>query len=174
MQWNHQTYSGWGRVQFSSADLARPERQGHLATLIRDTDRLLPIGNLRSYGDAALTSGAHAVTTQRLDRFLSFDAETGILEAESGVTMGTLLRVFAPKGWIPPVIPGTGMTTLGGALANDIHGKNHHIVGSIGQHVSAFTLITADGRVQKVTPEDPLFKATLGGVGQTGFMDAGS
>ncbi len=172
MQWNDTTYTGWGRVLSAEAEMARPERHAALARLITDSDKILPVGNLRSYGDAALTEDGRALNTSRLDRFIDFDSDTGVLEAEPGVTLGEILRVFAPKGWMPAVLPGTGMTTLGGAIANDVHGKNHLRAGSFGQHVESLMLMTADGRVQKISAEsDPeLFKATVGGVGQTGII----
>ena len=173
MRWNTLTYNGWGRAVSATADVARPERHGVLTELISDSDHILPFGNLRSYGDAALTVN-QAVSTARLDRMLAFDPNTGVLEAEAGVTLGQILSTMAPKGWMPPVLPGTGMTTLGGAIANDIHGKNHHVAGSFGQFVEQLTLLTAEGKTRVLTPGDDadLFRATLGGVGQTGMITA--
>lgn len=172
MQWNKTEYSGWGRVQRVSANIARPERHAALGAMIADCDQILPVGNLRSYGDAALVDDGNALRTVRLDRLIDFDPETGVLEAEPGITLGEILRVFAPRGWMPAVLPGTGMTTLGGAIANDVHGKNHHGVGSFGQHVESLMLMTADGKARKIGPdlEPELFKATVGGVGQTGVI----
>ena len=174
MQWNKTRYQGWGRVSGAEAAIARPERHGVLADLITSSPKILPHGQLRSYGDAALADGGWALSTARLDRMLSFDPETGILEAEAGITLGEILRLMAPRGWMPPVLPGTGYTTLGGAIANDVHGKNHHIAGSFGQFVDRITLLMADGKTEivsaKKTPD--LFRATVGGVGQTGLITA--
>ncbi|GAA0284935.1 FAD-binding protein [Rhodovulum strictum] len=169
MQWKTADYAGWGRAIRVRGTLTRPERLGALATAL--TGRGPAIGNFRSYGDAALNAGGAAVQMTRLDRLLSFDAETGVLEAEAGTTIAELLRVFAPRGWMPPVMPGTGFATLGGCIANDVHGKNHHDAGSFGQHVLAVTLMTDTGP-RAVTPEaDPgLFRATMGGLGQTGAI----
>ena len=168
MRFRTTVYSGWGRALTAKGALARPERQGALERLA--ASRPAPaIGNCRSYGDACLNDGGQAVVTTRLDRILGFDPETGEVEAEAGTTLGDLLRVFAPKGWLPPVMPGTGFATLGGAIAMDVHGKNHHGHGSFGQHVTAMTLATPDG-VQSLTPDDPLFRATMGGIGQTGIV----
>ena len=106
----------------------------------------------------------------RLDRLIAFDPDNGVLEAEAGVTLGDLLRVLAPRGWRPAVVPGTGFATLGGAIAMDVHGKNHHAVGSFGAHVEMLALMGADGVEREVTPDTPLFKATVGGLGQTGVI----
>ena len=174
MRWNRQNYSGWGRVLWSEADITRPERQGALSELVASTDHVLGYGSLRSYGDAALTRAGRALSTARLDRFLKFDQSTGVLDAEAGLQLGEILRVLAPRGWVPTVLPGTGKTTIAGAIANDVHGKNHHIVGSFGEHLDQITLITADGKTRKTSPtrESQLFQATVGGVGQTGLITA--
>jgi len=108
-----------------------------------------------------------------LDRFIAFDAESGILRAEAGVSFSEILRLVAPKGWFPPTTPGTRFVTLGGALANDVHGKNHHGAGSIGRHVRAFGLLRSDRGRLTVTPQnDPaLFASTVGGLGLTGVIE---
>lgn len=174
MRWNEVTYSGWGKVLSSTAKTARPERHAHLADIIIDTQRILPVGNCRSYGDAPLAAEGNAIRTERLDRMLSFDKETGVLEAEAGIKLGEILRLFSPLGWMPAVLPGTGMTTLGGAIANDIHGKNHHVAGSFGEHVESITIITAEGKARTVSAKKDanLFRATIGGVGQTGLISS--
>ena len=108
-----------------------------------------------------------------LDRFIAFDAESGILRAEAGVSFSEILRLVVPKGWFPPTTPGTRFVTLGGALANDVHGKNHHGAGSIGRHVRAFGLLRSDRGRLTVTPQnDPaLFASTIGGLGLTGVIE---
>lgn len=170
MAWKRTEYSGWGRVRRATGELARPERLSHLERLAAETPAPA-LGNRRSYGDACLNSGGRAVDMTRLDRIISFDAATGVLEAEAGVTMGDLTRVFAPRGWLPAVMPGTGFATLGGCIANDVHGKNHHGAGSFGQHVLSVTLINGKTRtVATPARHKALFAATMGGLGQTGAI----
>ena len=174
--WKATTLQGWGRNLASDCLAARPERlrELHAALDTPEGRTLIAHGAGRSYGDAALNTGGAAVLTGRLDRILSFDAATGLLVAEPGVTFADLLAVFLPRGFIAPVSPGTAFVTLGGALANDVHGKNHHIAGSIGEHVPWFDLLLPDGTVLRVSEDsDPaLFRATLGGIGLTGIITA--
>lgn len=122
MTWKTTEYSGWGRVHRAKGDLARPERVSSLKQL--SADRPAPaIGMRRSYGDACLNDGGAAIDMTRLDRILAFDEESGTVHVEAGAQIGALLKVFAPKGWLPPVMPGTGFATVGGAIAMDVHGK---------------------------------------------------
>ena len=168
MTWKETEYSGWGRVLKAKGQVARPERGSALAALVQNTPAPA-IGRLRSYGDASLNSGGRAIDMSRMDRVLSFDAESGLVEVEAGMEIGQLLRLFAPRGWLPPVMPGTGFATVGGGIAMDVHGKNHHGIGSFGCHVEAITLMTRDGP-KRITPgrNKELFRATVGGLGQTG------
>lgn len=167
MRWKPSEYTGWGRVHRAKGQLARPERASALAALVSE-EPAPAIGMRRSYGDACLNSDGKAVDMTRLDRVLSFDDETGLVHVEAGCQIGQLLKMFAPNGWLPPVMPGTGFATVGGGIAMDVHGKNHHGAGSFGQHVTEFTLMTPAGP-KTVTPKDAaLFKATVGGLGQTG------
>ncbi|KAA9010305.1 FAD-binding protein [Histidinibacterium aquaticum] len=168
MTWKRTRYAGWGRALWADGELARPERQRDLPALATEGPA---IGNRRSYGDAALVSGGRASDLTRLDRILGFDEETGILHVEAGATLGDIARLFAPRGWLPPVMPGTGFATVGGAIAMDVHGKNHHGAGSFGQHVTEIELLGPDGP-RTLTPEDPLFRATMGGLGQTGILSS--
>ncbi|WP_296765483.1 FAD-binding oxidoreductase [Sediminimonas sp.] len=167
MTWKHLTYTGWGRALHAHGEMARPERVADL--------RALPpapaIGNRRSYGDACLNNEGRTVDMTRLDRLLSFDEETGLLEAEAGITLGEITRLMAPRGWLLPVLPGTGFATLGGAIAMDVHGKNHHNAGSFGQHVAAIRLLQ-NGKLRGVTAKTAptLMRATIGGLGQTGAI----
>ncbi len=169
MRWKPAEYAGWGRALRASGDLARPERQSTLTALMGD-EPAPAIGNCRSYGDACLNNGGRAVQMLRLDRMLSFDVANGIVHVEAGMQLGELARIFAPRGWLPAVMPGTGFATVGGAIAHDVHGKNHHGAGSFGQHVEAFTLITPQGKTRRITRDDPLFRVTVGGLGQTGVI----
>jgi decaprenylphospho-beta-D-ribofuranose 2-oxidase len=167
---------GWGRAPLAASGAFRPERLGELrAALVKTVATgVLARGGGRSYGDQALNSGGHVVLTERLDRVLAFDPATGLLVAEPGLTFEALLRLFLPRGWLVPVSPGTGFATLGGAVANDVHGKNHDRVGSFGDHVAWLELLLADGSQRRVSPEqDPaLFHATIGGMGLTGIVTA--
>lgn len=168
MSWNEIEVTGWGRVLRSRAEVARPERAAALAALGGQGPA---IGMRRSYGDAMQNAGGRLVDMTRLDRFLSFDSAGGLLHVEAGAQIGDIVRAFAPRGWLPPVMPGTGFATVGGAIANDVHGKNHHGAGSFGEHVEALTLLR-DGRPTEITPErqPDLFRATVGGLGQTGVI----
>lgn len=124
----------------------------------------------RSYGDSALAP--YAFITRRLDHVTMFDQDTGILECQAGVTLDDLLRIFLPRGWLPPVLPGTRYVTVGGAVASDIHGKNHHHDGCFSDHVLFFDLMLADGTIARCSPKKnkELFRATCGGMGLTGLI----
>ncbi|MCP5075097.1 MAG: FAD-binding oxidoreductase [Rhodobacteraceae bacterium] len=171
MRWKETEYSGWGRVLHAKGELARPEKPAALTAVLAD-EAGPALGSLRSYGDAALNDGGRAVQMTRLDRFLGFDPTTGVLEAEAGVSITDILSTFAPKGWMPAVMPGTGFATLGGCIANDVHGKNHHGAGSFGQYVKSIELMAASGTTKKVSPSrnKDLYRATVGGLGQTGII----
>ncbi len=170
MRWKTTEYTGWGRALQATADIARPERQSDLTSLSADSPAPA-IGQLRSYGDAALNNSGRAIDMTRFTRILGFDRDTGRVTVEAGVQIGELALTFAARGWIPPVMPGTGFATVGGCIANDVHGKNHHVVGSFGQHVTEISLLQ-NGKKKTVTPEKTpdLFKATVGGLGQTGII----
>lgn len=131
---------------------------------------LLPYGMGRSYGDVALNDSGYALLTRRLDRFIAFDPASGLLQAEAGVTLDEILALVVPHGWFLPVTPGTRFVTLGGALANDVHGKNHHIAGCFGGHVTRFELLRSDGERIECRPGDAWFRATIGGLGLTGLV----
>ena len=168
MRWKQTEYTGWGRVHRAKGDLARPERASALAETLRDTPAPA-IGMRRSYGDACLNDGGRAIDMTRLDRILAFDNQTGLIHVEAGAQIGQLLKVFAPRGWLPPVMPGTGFATVGGAIAMDVHGKNHHGAGSFGCHVEDITLMTPKGpSVISAGKNKSLVRATIGGLGQTG------
>ena len=168
MRWKASDYTGWGRVLRASGELARPERAEAVARLTAGTPSPA-IGMRRSYGDACLNDGGRAIDMTRLDRILDFDTSTGALHVEAGARIGDLLATFSPRGWLPPVMPGTGFATVGGGIGMDVHGKNHHGAGSLGQHVTEITLMTREGP-RTITPDADasLFKATVGGLGQTG------
>jgi FAD/FMN-containing dehydrogenase len=132
----------------------------------------LPFGNGRSYGDSCLAASDRAIGMRGLCRIVSFDRSTGVLVSDAGLLLSDLLDVTLPCGWFPPVTPGTQFVTLGGAIANDVHGKNHHRRGTIGRYVRALQLFRSDGGWIHCSPgERPeLFTATIGGLGLTGFI----
>ncbi|MCA3260766.1 MAG: FAD-binding oxidoreductase [Telmatospirillum sp.] len=173
VRWKNSRVAGWGRYAAASSRVARPERQSELDRALADAGAsLIARGAGKAYGDAAQNDGADVATTLRLDRLLAFDPATGVLECEAGVTFRTLLDVFVPKGFVPPVSPGTAFATVGGALAADVHGKNHDRNGSFGDHVLWFDLLCADGQTRRVSPDShpDLFAATIGGMGLTGIV----
>lgn len=134
--------------------------------------KLLALGNGRSYGDVCLNPDGALIDMSGHDRFISLDPETGVLRAEAGVTLGEIQRVALPQGWLLPVTPGTQFVTLGGAVANDVHGKNHHAMGSFGDHVTELVLLRSDAGRQICSAEAQreLFAATIGGLGLTGLI----
>ena len=159
---------GWGGMSCTAEELLDEdlERIARRAVLTR--------GLGRSYGDSSLPpEGAGAVAGSVLaDRIQSFDSETGILRAEAGLSLGEIQRLFLPRRWSAPVLTGTQFVTLGGMVAADVHGKNHHIDGTIGRHLVELELLTAGGRVVHCSPqnETELFRATIGGMGLTGHI----
>ena len=161
--------SGWGRCPVQSCELERPERY---ADLRPDAASVIARGQGRSYGDAALNENRRVLLTERVNRLLEFDAARGILRAEAGTTLAEILKVIVPKGWFLPVTPGTKFVSLGGCVAADVHGKNHHHDGSFGDHVLSIEMILADGSRKTCSPsENPeLFWASVGGMGLTGII----
>jgi decaprenylphospho-beta-D-ribofuranose 2-oxidase len=162
--------SGWGNYPRLEVRTRRFRGQEALAALVADSDSLIARGNGRAYGDAALNPKL-TVSTLAHDRLLAFDAATGRLACEAGVLLSDLIEVFLPRGWFVPVTPGTRLVTVGGMIAADVHGKNHHRHGSFGRHVDSLRLMTGQGVVTCSPTERPeLFRATLGGMGLTGVI----
>jgi len=161
--------SGWGRYPVQFCELERPERY---ADLRPDADSVIARGQGRSYGDAALNENGRVLLTERVNRLLEFDMVNGILRAEAGTTLAEILDVIVPVGWFLPVTPGTKFVSLGGCVAADVHGKNHHHEGSFGAHVLSMELILADGSRVACSPSEKavLFWATVGGMGLTGII----
>lgn len=170
MRWKTETAHGWGRALSATSEVARPERTRDLTNILANAS-IPAAGNRRSYGDASLNDLGRALDMTRLDKILAFDEETGVLKVEAGVQLGEITCLFAPRGWLPAVLPGTGFATIGGAIAMDVHGKNHHEVGSFGQHLVSVTLLS-NGKTKTIKPDRDatLFKATVGGLGQTGVI----
>ena len=164
--------AGWGRTNPSVATLHRAGDDAELARLVTDAGRrgVLARGLGRSYGDAAQNGGGVVVDMTVRDKVLSVDLSTALVTVEAGVSLDQLMRLLLPLGLFVPVTPGTRQVTVGGAIAADIHGKNHHVDGSFGQHVLALDLLCADGTIQQLTPESELFWATVGGMGLTGLV----
>ncbi len=152
-----------------TASLIRPEIYRQLNHFTGPT---ISRGLGSSYGDAALNQEAQVILMERLDRILAFNAQTGSITCEAGLSLDKLLQFIVPKGWFIPVTPGTAYVSLGGCFASDVHGKNHHRVGSFAQHVSALELITSSGQAVYCSPEknSELFWATAGGMGLTGII----
>ena len=134
--------------------------------------KFLPIGARRSYGDVALNPGGSVLSTEGIDKFVSFDVDSGELECEAGVLIREIQSTFVSRGWISPVTPGTSYVTVAGAIANDVHGKNHHTRGSFGNHVLEIVLARSDGSVVTCSEQKnkELFTATIGGLGLTGLI----
>ena len=166
--------SGWGQVRRGRAKVARPERLRDIERVFAQAGglRICGRGAGRSYGDCAVNTGGILMLTDRLNRVLSFDEATGEIAVEPGVSFRQLLEVFLPRGWLVPVSPGTGFVTIGGAVANDVHGKNHERDGSFGQHVVELDVMTPDGVLHTIGPaRNPnWFRATIGGAGLTGIL----
>ena len=165
---------GWGRFPLEPCTVYRPEREAGVAHLLGSTasSSYIARGLGRSYGDAALNRGGGVVSHLRLNRFLAFDADTGVVECEAGVSLGEIVDLFLPRGWLPPILPGTRHVTVGGAIASDVHGKNHPADGSFAACVEEFRLQPPGGGPLRCSREErpELFRATLGGMGLTGAI----
>ncbi|HET6189148.1 MAG TPA: FAD-binding oxidoreductase, partial [Trebonia sp.] len=168
------TLTGWGRIAPSAAELAAPASDAEAAALLRQPrapgGAVIPRGLGRSYNNAAQSAGGLVLSTGRLNRIISLDPATGVAVCEAGVSLEQLMVAGLPAGWFVPVSPGTRQVTIGGAIAADVHGKNHHVTGSFARHVLSFDLLAPDGGSRTVTPDDELFWATAGGMGLTGFI----
>jgi len=160
----------WGMYPKITSTVYRLISKRRLERVISEHDALIPYGNGRSYGDSAL--GRSIIHTRPYNYFLSFDEECGLLHVQAGVLLSEILEVFVPKGWFLKVTPGTKLITVGGAIASDVHGKNHHVEGCFSECISEFTMMLPDGETvvcsKESTPE--LFKATCGGMGLTGVI----
>jgi decaprenylphospho-beta-D-ribofuranose 2-oxidase len=174
MNWPLRSLQAWGRLNAAPMRVAAPASEDAALARLREAEAStwIPFGAGRSYGDQALNGGGAALLTGGLGRVLAVDADEGTLVAEAGLSIGEALRTCLAQGWLPPVSPGTGFATLGGCLANDVHGKNHESHGSFGRHVLWFDLLLPSGEVRRVSPNDEplLFNATVGGMGLTGLI----
>ncbi|MCI0450512.1 MAG: FAD-binding oxidoreductase [Chlorobi bacterium] len=163
--------SGFGKFPKAVCQVSRPLNIDEIRGYLNESS-VTPRGLGRSYGDAALNEKGIVTESVLMNRFLSFDESRGIVKCEAGVTYKDLLDTFVLKGWFPPVTPGTKYVTIGGAIASDVHGKNHHIDGSISNFVKSFKILSASGEILKCsrTQNSDLFWATVGGMGLTGFI----
>jgi FAD/FMN-containing dehydrogenase len=165
------TLESWGQLPARPAREERWWSQRGAALPAADMP-LLAYGNGRSYGDVGLNAGGILLHTRGIDRFIAFDEETGVLTCEAGVLLSEIIDHFVPRGWFLPVTPGTRFVTVGGAIANDVHSKNHHRAGTFGCHVRCFELLRSDGsrRVCSRLENSEWFAATVGGLGLTGLV----
>ncbi|MGH7948551.1 MAG: FAD-binding protein, partial [Candidatus Binataceae bacterium] len=167
------TLAGWGRYPLAASDVFRPEKLDELRAVVSsDSGSIIARGAGRAYGDAALNGDNRGVNLERLNRMLAFDPDTCILRCEAGVTLAEIIDVFLPRGFVPPDTPGTRHVTLGGSVAADVHGKNHHRESSLATHVLSLDLVLASGEVRHCSREEDadLFRATVGGMGLTGVI----
>lgn len=162
-------YVSWGRYPYQS-------QQGidlqWLSDALPSSEVFLPQGNARSYGDSCMNQGGPVLSTRFLRRFLDFNPETGVIRCEAGVQLADILAVAEPQGWFLPVTPGTKFATVAGSVANDVHGKNHHLEGTFGCHVLQFELLRSDGERLRCSPNEnqSWYNATIGGLGLTGLI----
>jgi FAD/FMN-containing dehydrogenase len=165
-------FESWGRYPTLDATLVPLNWEGDFPLRKAPATRQLPVGAGRSYGDVCLLKDGTLLHTRGMDRLLHFDPATGVLRCEAGVTLAEILNFAVPRGFFLPVTPGTKYVTVGGAIANDIHGKNHHIAGTFGRHVLSFELVRSDGSRFLCSPieNQDWFSATIGGMGLTGLI----
>jgi FAD/FMN-containing dehydrogenase len=168
--------AGWGNYPMSESYTLHTRGEEDLKKILQEDvlreDTLIARGLGRSYGDQALNDNSNVAVCTRLNYFISWDDKTGILECQAGVSLEEIISAFAPRGWLPMICPGTKFVTIGGAIANDIHGKAHHIDGSFVNCVLSFTILLADGttRVASRTENADLFWANFGGLGLLGVI----
>ncbi|WP_372796773.1 FAD-binding protein [Pontiella sp.] len=162
--------SDWGNYPVIEAEVNGFDTTEQLKRQLEQPGEVIAFGNGRSYGDASLQN--KILLTRRFNKFLSFDRETGELCCQAGVLLAEILDVFVPKGWFLPVTPGTKLITVGGAIAADVHGKNHHVDGSFGQHIRSMDVMRNDGSVVTCSPEEnaEFFNVTVGGMGLSGII----
>jgi FAD/FMN-containing dehydrogenase len=165
-------FESWGRYPTLQADLVALNWTGDFPLSKPPATRMLPVGAGRSYGDVCLLENGTLLHTRGMDRLLAFDTATGVLRCEAGATLAEILDFAVPRGFFLPVTPGTKYVTVGGAIANDIHGKNHHVAGTFGHHVLRFELVRSDGTRLFCSPTENAewFAATIGGMGLTGLI----
>ena len=167
---NQTLISGWGGYPIRKTNMVYPTNIEQIQNIIKKSD-LIARGNGRAYGDSSINE-KNTISMKYFDHILSFDDSSGILVAESGVLLGDIIHTFLPKGWFPYVTPGSKFTTIGGLIAADVHGKNHHKDGSFRNFVDWFELINSKGEIKKCSKNEnsELFEWTIGGMGLTGII----
>ena len=161
--------ANWGNYPVVASEESSFSREDQLQDLLHTETPLIARGNGRCYGDASL--GTHSISTLKYDKVLSFDIEKGLFECQAGVTLDQILDIIVPKGWFLPVTPGTKFITVGGAVASDVHGKNHHVDGAFSNQVVSMDVITSQGLITCSPDQEPdLYWATCGGMGLTGII----
>jgi decaprenylphospho-beta-D-ribofuranose 2-oxidase len=165
-----QFLASWGNYPRVNAEVFEPANRAEIQSLILENERIIARGNGKSYGDAALAP--KLISTHKLDQIISFDAEQGVVECEAGVMLSDLLKIMVPAGWFFQVTPGIKQITVGGAIASDVHGKNHPGAGCFSEHLISFELMTASGEVKTCSRSEnaELFWQTCGGMGWTGVV----
>ena len=161
-------YESWGR--YPSARMANVEPIFWLSTppaLHTFTETVLPFGQGRSYGDSCLNEGGTLLDTAPLSRFIRFDGDRGVIQCEAGVTFAEILKIIVPRGWFLPVTPGTKYVSVGGAIAHDIHGKNHHKAGTFSRHITRFLLLRSSGEQLVCSPTENIDLFNARSVGTT-------
>lgn len=164
--------SSWGRLSTSPHHIEVINTPQNARNVLSNRSSGVAFGNGRSYGDACLNNGGTLWLTRGMNCFISFNRTSGLLRCEAGILIKDIQDVTIPSGWMLPVTPGTQLLTLGGAIANDVHGKNHHVMGSFGNHVNQIKLLRTNGEIIECGPElnSEWFAATLGGIGLTGLI----
>lgn len=166
-------YTSWGGVpQVVHRDIREIRWRTDIPTLCEIEAPMLPFGYGRSYGDSCLNAGGTLLDVTPMNRFIAFDTEKGVIRCEAGVSLEQVIDLIVPHGWYIPVSPGTKYVSIGGAIANDVHGKNHHVAGTFGCHVTQFELLRSDGERLLCSPDEnrEWYEATIGGLGLTGLI----
>jgi len=163
--------AGWGNYPMSDSYVFQPSGESDLKKVLNKL-KVIPRGLGRSYGDQAVNDAKHVAVCTKMNHFIAWDEAQGVLECEAGVSLEEIITYFAPKGWLPMICPGTKFVTIGGAIANDIHGKAHHIDGSFVNCVNSFKIMLADGSTVEAsrTENSDLFWANFGGLGLLGVI----
>lgn len=172
MHLSNNLYSSWGRYPHIRQKAYTPFWRDQVRGLLETESKILPYGLGRTYGDVCLSEKGPLINFSNLNKIVAFDPRTGVFECEAGMSFAEILQLVIPHGWSLPVTPGTKFVTVGGAIANDVHGKNHHQMGTFGCHVKELKLLRSDCGVvscsQETNPD--LFAATIGGLGLSGVI----